>query len=264
MDTGLNVVIYYLLHVLLTVGPLCLFGGVVAVCNRILYASLGTKARFICYATGFIGTFIHELSHAIMCIIFSHKITKIKLFQVNSVDGILGYVHHSYDSSNIYQRIGNFFIGIAPIVVGFLFLTGLFNLLMPDVFKEIYAFVQEVDLRNGIGGFFTNIKPLFALLFSCFGYWQWWIFVFIGSFIALHMTLSKADWQGARSGIITFLVAFAVIDAGIAVININGLYIITKSILSFALFVIYFGILFIAAALAIMVSALVIGKFISR
>ena len=105
-------------------------------CNRLFYSSIGNKSKVLCYATGFIGTPIHELSHALMCLIFGHKITEIKLFQINSADGVLGYVKHSYNPKNIYQRVGNFFIGTAPVIIGFLILTGLFDLLLPDIYSE--------------------------------------------------------------------------------------------------------------------------------
>ncbi|MDZ4957447.1 hypothetical protein GNF51_17080, partial [Clostridium perfringens] len=42
-------------------------------------------------ATNFIGTTIHELSHYIMCIIFLHKVDKVKLFSFKLNDsGVLG------------------------------------------------------------------------------------------------------------------------------------------------------------------------------
>ena len=201
MNAALNVFIFYLLHVALTVGLFCLFGVVIAACNKLFYASLGNKSRLVCYATGFIGTPIHELSHALMCLIFRHKITEIKLFQINSADGVLGYVNHTYNPRNIYQHIGNFFIGIAPVLVGFLILTGLFYLLLPEVFNACVGMIGAVNWTNGVGGFFGILTDLFGVLFDCFGMWQWWVFVIVGSFIALHMTLSKADWKGAFSGI---------------------------------------------------------------
>ena len=69
--------------------------------------------------TGFIyltmpGVVIHELSHLFFCLIFQHKIMKVNLFSPQE-DGTLGMVQHSYDSRNIFHRIGNFFIGSAPV-----------------------------------------------------------------------------------------------------------------------------------------------------
>ena len=264
MNTALNVFIFYLLHVAFTAGLFCLFGVVIAACNKVFYASLGSKSRVVCYATGFIGTPIHELSHALMCIIFAHKITEIKLFQPNSADGVLGYVNHTYNRKNIYQRVGNFFIGIAPVVVGFLLLTGLFYLLLPDVFVAVSASVREVDFENGIGGFFANFGQLFVLLFDCFGYWQWWVFVIIGSFIALHMTLSKADWRGALSGLVLFLVLFAFIDILIAVVSLDVLYDMTSKILIFAVFATYFGTIFVILIAALTLVSFLISKLLLR
>jgi hypothetical protein len=67
---------------------------------------------------GWLGTSVHELSHAIFCFIFGHKIVDIKLFSPDPETGTLGYVEHSYNRRNIYQMIGNFFIGVGPVILG--------------------------------------------------------------------------------------------------------------------------------------------------
>src|SRR6185437_12024785 len=63
------------------------------------------------------GVAIHELGHAFFCLIFRHKIVKMKLFSPQS-DGTLGYVQHSYNPASTYQKFGNFFIGTGPIWFG--------------------------------------------------------------------------------------------------------------------------------------------------
>ena len=45
---------------------------------------------------GWLGTIIHELGHALFCIIFRHKITEMKLFDPDPETGTLGYVQHTY------------------------------------------------------------------------------------------------------------------------------------------------------------------------
>jgi hypothetical protein len=67
---------------------------------------------------GWLGTIVHELGHAFFCVIFGHKITDMKLFSPNPETGALGYVKHTYNRKNIYQLVGNFFIGIGPILLG--------------------------------------------------------------------------------------------------------------------------------------------------
>lgn len=261
---ALNVFLSYLLHVVLTAGLICTFGGVVAVCNKFFYSSLGSNSKVVCYITGFIGTPIHELSHALMCIIFFHKITEIKLFQVNSDDGVLGYVNHSYNPKNPYHQVGNFFIGIAPVLVGFLLLTVIFYLLLPHKFEMCMQNITNINWTNGLRGLFGTLGNLFAILIDCFTTWQWWLFLLIGSFIALHMTLSKADWKGALSGIIFYLIIFAIIDIVIAVINMDIFNDMTGKLFLFAVFVLFFGIAFLLIILVLTVIGVIIGKISRR
>ena len=263
MDVG-TILLYYVLHILCTAGLFCIFGGAIAVCNRLFYSSIGNKSKVLCYATGFIGTPIHELSHALMCLVFGHKITEIKLFQINPADGVLGYVKHSYNPKNIYQRVGNFFIGIAPVIIGFLILTGLFDLLLPDIYSECVGSFTASRLAKGGTEWLNMLLETIVRLFRCFERWQFWVFVVIGGLIALHMTLSKADWQGAFSGILAFLVIFAIIDIIIAMINIELLRTITADILSFSAFVLCFGIIFVVLILTASAIVAIVGKLLRK
>ena len=131
-----NIFSAFLMQLIFTVGIIVLFGLIVAMLNKMFYRNLASFGMAPCYITGFIGTPIHELSHALFCLIFGHKIHEIKLFQIGG-DGTLGYVNHSYNPKNIYHKIGNFFIGVAPII-GVSLAFYLLNLwLVPDMAHQI-------------------------------------------------------------------------------------------------------------------------------
>ncbi len=69
---------------------------------------------------GLISVPIHELSHVVACLIFRHRIDRVVLFDFYAKNGALGCVQHSYSSRSLWQVVGNFFIGIAPIFGGIL------------------------------------------------------------------------------------------------------------------------------------------------
>lgn len=206
-----EIVVSFLLQVVFTVGVIFLFGWLISLCNKRFYSNFGRYGRTVCYVTGIIGTPVHELSHALFCIIFGHKITDIKLFSVSSADGTLGYVNHSYNRRNFYQCIGNFFIGVAPIVVISLLLYGLAKLLLPDFTAAVDAlsFSEEArDFESLFSGIFAVIGSFFAGVVT----WQWWVFLLIGIFLSLHMTLSGADIRNAVAGLVTLLALLLLAD----------------------------------------------------
>ncbi len=47
--------------------------------------------------TAWIGVPIHELGHAIMCVLFRHKIVATQFFPTDTSQGALGYVQHQYN-----------------------------------------------------------------------------------------------------------------------------------------------------------------------
>ncbi len=214
-----NIVLSFIIQIASTIGAIFLFGFLIALCNRWFYSNFGSKSRIICYATGFIGTPVHECAHALFCLIFGHKITEIKLFQINSDDGTLGYVNHSYNPKNIYQKAGNFFIGIAPIIVISALLYLFAYLIMPTTLSDMTMLAQSISLDRGAEDFFHTVYLIIYTFFTAAASWQWWVFVIVGMFFALHMVLSKADIKGALSGLLIILALFLIIDIILGVIG---------------------------------------------
>ena len=79
-----DILLSFLLQIAFTVGIIVLFGFLIALCNKKFYANFGSRALRVCYITGAIGTPLHESAHALMCLLFGHKIVEIKFFQINS------------------------------------------------------------------------------------------------------------------------------------------------------------------------------------
>lgn len=173
--------------------------------------------------TGFIGTTVHELSHLIMCIIFRHKVKRIRLFRPiqGSKDGVLGYVSHTYNPQSTYQKIGNFFIGIAPILIGTLLLHTLFKYLLPESyhylsiqFEVIYEAlsvgpIEWQALLQLLGTTLVELVKVTAQTTN-WGEFDFYIFVVLMYSISTHMTLSKTDIKGALSGVVTLYIALCI------------------------------------------------------
>lgn len=208
-----------LLQLLIFVGCVYLVGYLVYLCNRLFYGTLG-NSRTVCLATGIIGTPIHELSHAVFCLVFFHRITDMKLYQIDDESGTLGYVNHSYNPKNWYQQIGNYFIGVAPLFGGSIFLYFLMTYLVPDAYVLMSAVLTEVpSMFNGKFGLElvpTLFKTVFAavetIFFTNFNF-KTVIFIIVAFCIALHMNLSGADIKGSVKplpllALVLFLVNF--------------------------------------------------------
>lgn len=76
----------------------------------------GDRAHWV--AAGWIATALHELGHAALAVLFGHRVTHVKWFDFHAEDGALGRVDHEYDPTSVYQRVGRFFIGLGPVLVG--------------------------------------------------------------------------------------------------------------------------------------------------
>ena len=200
-------------------GSIIIFGFILyllsSITRRIFAKTLGSKTEV--YITGWIGTPIHELSHALFCLLFKHKINDIKLF--NTKSDTIGYVLHSYDSRSWYQQMGNFFIGVGPIIIGTLIVYLLFILLAPELKNNVFEIpiikYKQVFSSDILSIFYYTISNIFVytynifiniiknvIEYSAFKNITFWIFLYLSVSIASHMELSPADISHASKGII--------------------------------------------------------------
>ena len=178
--------------------------------NKYLFSAFGYKGIL---ATAWIGTPVHELGHALMCLAFRHQITDIRLFILHPTDNTLGYVKHSYSKQSIYQNVGNFFIGIGPIFsgIGSLFLS--LYCLLPNSFKVFQISLNSeintqslnmIFLEKLVHANFNLIRSIFALSNLTNPYF--WVFLIISIGISSHIALSGADIKGAGGGLAALFV----------------------------------------------------------
>lgn len=225
----ITVIENFLYQILFSIGSIVFFGAIISYCIKLCCKNFGHRSKIFFYATGIIGAPIHELSHAIFCLLFHHKIIEIKLFQIDSKTGILGYVHHSYNKNNWYQKIGNFFIGIAPIIVISLILYLLLLWMLPDI---IYLIKTEVVNFYGI----RSIINIFKILSNCFKNIYFWLYIIVSLFLVLHIHLSKLDIKGALSGVFFLLVVIFLVNLFISLISIKMYEIFYNTFIEIAIF----------------------------
>jgi len=149
--------------------------------------------------TAWLGTPIHEYSHALMAVIFRHKIDQVVLFSPNASTGELGHVNHSYNPRSFYQSLGNFFIGLAPLIIGPVILVVLLYILVSQG-REVFS-----QLAGSESSFSAFIKGIINFLSSLFSWtnltsYRFWVFLYISFCIASHLAPSRSDqksmWQG--------------------------------------------------------------------
>jgi len=197
------------IHLFFFIVVVYLVGFLISLINRAFYRLLG-GGRLVCYATGLIGTPIHELSHALMCLFFGHRIREMRLYRIDTRSGVLGYVNHSYNRRNPYHIIGNYFIGIAPIVCGTLVLFLTMRYMLPSAFAVCRDYLSDFVDWQGQGEVLRQVEGVGALfvsfLFILFteisaGGWQIWVFLLLLLSISIHMNLSGADIKGSLAAL---------------------------------------------------------------
>jgi hypothetical protein len=162
--------------------------------------------------TAWIGTPIHEFGHAFFAKLFRHKIVEISVFKPNEETGELGHVEHTFKKFSLYQRIGNFFIGSAPMIFGSIFLVLMLYFLLPNG-KEIFQPLQ--NNTSSIFIIFTSVAKTLWNLFSIENItaWNFWLFLYMSFAIASHIAPSKKDRQGMWGGLFWLILILIIINA---------------------------------------------------
>ncbi|HLP17725.1 MAG TPA: hypothetical protein VK470_15790 [Bacteroidota bacterium] len=213
-----------------TLGVFLFFGLVLFVLSKITrnaFHNAGFPALDL-YVTGWIGTPVHELSHAVFCIVFRHKITDMKLYSPTGTDGSLGYVRHTYDSKSLYQQAGNFFIGAGPVIAGTYVLYLLLMYLLPNRHEitglmsgNAMGHLTASNLPADGRSIWSFASTLTTVVFSTenFSSGAFWLFLYLSVSIASHMGLSPSDVKGMSAGLLTILLIVFLVNCGAALMH---------------------------------------------
>ncbi|OGH58881.1 MAG: hypothetical protein A2725_03990 [Candidatus Magasanikbacteria bacterium RIFCSPHIGHO2_01_FULL_33_34] len=170
--------------------------------------------------TAWVGTPFHEFGHYFFAKLFRHKIIKFKLFDPNQETGELGSVDHSFKKTSLYQRIGNFFIGVAPMIFGSIVLILLAYFFLPHG-KELISILSSTDnITNLITKISIGIKNSF-LSISALKSWNYWLFLYLSFCIASHLAPSKVDRKGMWSGFLYIIFILLLINIFGILFNLN-------------------------------------------
>ncbi|MBI2989652.1 MAG: hypothetical protein HYY51_00480 [Candidatus Magasanikbacteria bacterium] len=161
--------------------------------------------------TAWIGTPIHEGGHYLLAKLFRHHIESVHLFEPDKESGGLGQVNHSFNPKSGYQRIGNFFIGAAPLIVGSGVLALLLKFLVPNGLEVLTALkVSAFSISNII----QSLNDVISILFnpSNFSSWQFWLFVYLSFCVCSHLAPSSEDQKGMWKGFAWLVLLLALVN----------------------------------------------------
>ncbi len=220
MDTTLQYLLDVLLatamHLSILLVPILIIGFIINLISQKIeqYTCNIIGKKWYLYLFGWLGTTVHETGHLIFALIFGHHISNVKLFSLNAENPELGYVKHSFNKKNIYQNLGNFFIGIGPILLGgaALFIIGYFmfdikyNNLNYNNLKIINSSIEE-SVR---GIFFSLYDALMNTIKTItqnnhIVWWKYLLFFYLLFSIGSSISLSKSDIKGSFSGLLLFV-----------------------------------------------------------
>ena len=198
------------------------FGLLIQFVSQLTFRSLlnafGTGGT---YVVSWLGTPIHELGHALFCLVFGHRIEDMQLFKPDPNTGTLGYVYHTWNPKNPWHVLGNFFIGIGPIVMGCAALFALFYFLLPDSHRVWDTVVGGTAVLEGgasfgsyISVFKDSILAIIRHIFSISSVatWQFWVFLYLSICIASNIRLSWADFKHSLAGLGCVVLPFFLIN----------------------------------------------------
>ena len=202
-----------------TLGAVVICGLAVAGMRYLFLRMMGHGfGRGVVMATSIVGTPVHELGHAAMCLLFGHKIKSMSLWQPRSPDGNLGYVTHTYHRRNPWHILGNLFIGIGPIFSGLCIIALALLVGFPATLSEYAAAASDL-LSSGEGGLsilaegFRMLPHMIEELLHdpAVPVWARVLALLLIVAVAQHVSLSPADIKGALTAIPLYLALLLVL-----------------------------------------------------
>ncbi|MBQ7338307.1 MAG: hypothetical protein IJW40_07630 [Clostridia bacterium] len=220
-----------------TFGVMAVCAYVVEQCHRATYALLGRRAgRFFWYATALPGAPIHELGHALMCLLFCHRIEEFHLLPGRSHAAC---VEHSYHRKNPYAAFGNIPIALGPLFSCLAVMLGVLYLAFPNTMTTYLDTISALQDSGSISMMEAG-REMWKMIRSLFTEASTPRFLrLLGAYLlvsmSLHVRLSTADLRSMAPGIPWAVLTTAVIAAVITLLGETALAATTAALQSFAL-----------------------------
>ena len=261
--TDLEYVLFFLKAVWYTLGAVVICGLCVSLLRSLFVRMLGGRfGQGVVIATSMLGTPVHEVGHALMCLLFGHTITDASLWQPASEDGNLGFVTHAYNPRNPYHVLGNLFIGIGPIFSGLGVLTLALWLGFPNT-CEAYLSTASSMAAAGDGGlviFLEGLKMLPRMLDEILHgtdvpLWGRIVALIVILSVAQHISLSVADIKGALKALPLYLVIILLLTVICCLIGSTAMTAVTGGLAAFSAYLTaLFVIVLVSALLQLLVA----------
>lgn len=224
-DTIFEFFLYFAKLLGLTLGVFVICGFAVRLLSRAFSRLLGSHSGGVFDITSVIGTPIHELGHALMCLLFGHKIQSLKLWSPTHPNGVYGYVEHTYNRKNPWARLGCLFIGIGPIFSGLAVTVLMLWLCFPTQWDAYLNFSRELTAANtDFSVLLQGVLSLFESIFLHFG--DDWLRSLVGILVilpvSLHISLSWQDIKSAAGAIPLYLLIVILFGVITMATNVSG------------------------------------------
>lgn len=207
--------------VLYTLGVIVACGLAVEICYRLFFLLAGQRASYYFWLiSSYIGSPVHEGGHALMCLLFGHRIQHIRLVPTRAGGAEVSY---TYNRKNPYAVFGNLWIGIGPIISGVAVILLILTLVYPESMQAY---------QTAVGTLLENDAPVTAFL-TCIGQFlrglvteqtrAVWLRVIAAAVLfclALHVRLSASDIVAMLAGVPYFLLLTAL--ASLVAVLIGG------------------------------------------
>lgn len=176
--------------------------------------SLQLRNMTVYKATSFIGTPVHELAHAFVCIVFGMRIVGAKFFALpgGMRNRQLGYVNFTYNPNSPIHLLGRLIQGIAPLIAGgavTVYFLGLWHhMTVPyDSTASIQAWIQSIpSITMALAYNKAQLGPMSALT------------VVLVAIVALHCVPSMSDIRIGTKAFVVSLLMIWLFTVGIEII----------------------------------------------
>lgn len=257
----------FLLAFFMPILPLIVCGLLVGLCEKLFMKMTGRFGRGFFIATSIICTPVHELGHALMCIPFGHKIKEMKLWDPSGRDGVMGYVNHSYNKKNFWQRLGNLFIGLGPIILGLAVVTLIMKLCFPEALSNYLS--RMLSLDRSAAGILPMIGEGFKMIFVSVSdgtrpLWAKIAGLVLILCVCMHINLSFADIRGSLGAIPFYAIICLAVSSIMFFVNLDGFskFLVSSCFVGFGLYTVVIAGVFLLLALALI--CFILGKVLKK